>query len=761
VKPSQYAVGCRVPRFDAAAKVTGAERYAIDHYPKDLLWAGVKRAGVPHGIIRKVDVGAAREMPGVVAVLTAVDVPGTNRQGIVHKDQPVLADDKVRHCGDALALVVAEDQETLQRALGLIAVNIDPLPGVFDPLLALAPDAPRVHEGGNMLLHATIQAGDGQAALEGCDVVVEDHFVVPCVAHGFLETENGVGWQESDGRIVLVVSTQAPFRDRFEIAHALGLEVGTLRVVSPYLGGGFGGKDGATVQCFLALAAMHAGGRPVKMVWDREESFLAGYKRHAVRMEYRLGAQSDGSLRALHCRLFYDTGAYAHLGGEVMELGMEHAGGPYRISHTLIEGFCVYTNNPIAGAMRGFGVCQVSFAFERMMDLLATRLAIDPLDLRLRNVLRRGDRNCAGVTVVHSIGIESCLETLAQHPLWLDRDAWKQAAGPFKWRGVGVAAVFNAMGYGRGLPDSAIARVELTPEGKIRVFNGVSDMGQGNAGTFAQIAGEVLCQDASRIELIQPDTDRSCPSGSSSASRTTYTYGNALIEACRDLKRKLLHRAQLLLMADEARGLVLVPGKVRHLPTGRELPLEVLAEIMPEIDRISMSQYVMPVSQDVPATGKEFAIGFPHTLFSHAAQLAMVEVDELTGKIDVCRVLAVTEAGRMINPQCFEQQVQGAVAQGIGYAISEELVVRDGTILNPDFTDYIVPTALDIPEIDSFSVETDEPTGPFGLKGVGEVGVNAPLPAIAGAIEDALGRRINHSPLTGEKILAALACGKM
>jgi CO/xanthine dehydrogenase Mo-binding subunit len=756
VKPTQYAVGCRAPRFDAAAKVTGAERYAIDHYPEGLLWVGVKRAGVPHGLIRGLDVQAAKGVTGVVAVLTAGDVPGTNRQGIVHKDQPVLADGKVRHCGDAVALVVAADREVLRQALDSIRVDIEPLPGVFSPMAAMAADAPQVHEGGNVLLHATIQAGAGMAGFAECDVVVEDRFEVPMQSHAFLETENGVAWQEADGRIVLIVSTQAPFRDRFEIAHALGLEVNQLRVISPYLGGGFGGKDGATVQCFLALAAIHAGGRPVKIVWDREESFLAGYKRHPAQMEYRLGARADGTLQALHCRVVYDTGAYAHLGGEVLELGMEHAGGPYRVPHTLIEGWCVYTNNPIAGAMRGFGVCQVSFAFERMMDLLARRIAMDPLELRIRNALRRGDRNCAGVTLVHSTGMLPCLETLGRHPLWLDRNAWKQAAGSFKRRGVGIAAVFNAMGYGRGLPDSAIARVELTDQGKFRVFNGVSDMGQGNAGTFVQIAGEILCQDSSRMELIQPDTDRGHPSGSSSASRTTYTYGNALIRACQELKGKLLHRAQLLFMADEDRGLALVPGKVRHLPSGRDVPLEALAAMMPESDRVGLSQFVMPVSQDVPATGKDFAIGFPHALFSHAAQLATVEVDELTGKVDVCHVVAVTEAGRVINPQCFEQQVQGAVAQGIGYADCEEVAVRDGTILNPDFTNYVLPTALDVPEIECLPVETVEPTGPFGMKGVGEVGVNGPLPAIAGAIEDALGVRINRPPMTGERVLTAL-----
>ena len=756
MRREMLAIGCAVPRVDARAKVTGEEKFALDHYGENILWGGVKRAGIPHGKIQSIDVSAAAALPGIFAVLTAKDVPGTNRQGIVHKDQPVLCEGKIRHCGDPVALVLAESRETLKEALDLIRLELEPLPGVFDVEEALKPGTPKVHEEGNILLRAVIEAGKGKEAFAECAAEVEGTFEVPPEAHAFLETENGLAYREAGGKVTLIVSTQAPFRDRFEIAHALGLELAKIRVVGPYLGGAFGGKDGATVQCLLALAALHSGGRPVKMWWEREESFVAGYKRHAVRMRYRLGAKADGTLHALHCQLFYDTGAYAHLGGEIMELGMEHAGGPYRIPHTRIEGWCVYTNNPIAGAMRGFGVPQVSFALERMMDRLASRLAMNPFDLRLRNALRRGDKNSSGVTLAHSTGIIPCLKALSRHPLWMGRNRWKEAAGRFKRRGVGISAVFNAMGYGRGLPDSAIAKVELTPEGKFRICSGVPDMGQGNASAFAQIAGEVLAQDSSRLEVVQPDTDRAHPSGSASASRTTYTYGNALIRACQALREKLLHRAALLLFLDEEKGLALLPGGVRHLPSGREATLENLARAIPEADRASIAQFIMPVSQDVPNTGKEFPLGFPHALFSYGAHLAYVEVDELTGKVDVLNYLAVTEGGRVLNPQNFEQQVQGSVAQGIGYALTEEVLLREGAILNPSFANYIIPTSLDVPEIISLAVEADEPTGPFGMKGIGEVGTNGPLPAITSAVEDALKHSFNRPPLTPQRILNTL-----
>lgn len=755
-KPYIPGIGNATPRADAAAKVTGAEKYATDYYGDGLLWAGAKRAGIPHGLIREVRTEKAKNLPGVVAVLTARDVHGTNRQGILLKDQPVLADTKVRHAGDAVALVLAEDKETIRKAVSLIEVDYEPLPGVFGIDDALDPRAPAVHEEhatGNILLAATVAAGDARAALPGCDVVLEETFTVPVQAHAFIETENGVAWQEPDGNIILIVSTQALFRDRFEISHALGIPINKIRVIGPYLGGAFGGKDGVTVQCLLALAAIHASGRRVKMWWSREENLVAGYKRHAARLHYRLGAKNDGTLQALACRLYYDTGAYAHLGAEVMALGMEHAGGPYRIPHTLIEGWCLYTNNPIAGAMRGFGVVQVSFAFERMMDMLAARLKMDPLELRLKNALQRGDKNCAGVVLTQSTGIAACLAEIAKHPLWRQRSAWKSQAAAFKKRGVGLAAVFNAMGYGRGLPDWALAKVELTKDGHIRIYNGVADMGQGNATAFVQIAGQILCQENTAIELVQPDTARTLPSGSASASRTTYTYGNALIKACEELRRKIIGMAVVLLLTDTTQDMELLPGRVRHLTSGREAPLKLLASMMSEQDRICTSQFIMPVVRGVPDTGKEFTIGFPHLFFSHAAHLAYVEIDELTGTVEVKKYLAATEAGRIINPQSFEQQVQGAIAQGIGYALSEQVILKEGNIQNPDFATYIIPTACDIPEITSRPVEDYEPSGPYGMKGVGEVGTNGPLPAIANAVADACGINPNRSPLTAEYIL--------
>jgi CO/xanthine dehydrogenase Mo-binding subunit len=756
-EPKPLEIGRPEIRGDAVAKASGKERFSADYYPDNLVWAGAVRAGVASGRLLSVDAAAALAVPGVLRVLTAADVPGLNRHGIIHKDMPVLVDDRICYSGDAVALVLAETREALKRAIPLVRVEIENVPGVFDPEAAMTVDAPQLHDThpGNILMAAEIHKGDAPVAFDECDAVVEGEFSTPVQAHVFLETENGTARMEEDGAIAMTVSTQSPFRDRFEIGYALGIPFTKILIASPSLGGGFGGKDGATVQCLLALAALHSGGRPVRMQWNREENLAAGYRRHGCKLRYRLGAKRDGTLHALQCELIYDTGAYAHLGGEVMELGMEHAGGPYRIPHALIQGKCVFTNNPVAGAMRAFGVCQATFAFESMMDLLAAKLGMDPLDLRLKNALVDGDTNCAGVRLITSTGVAGCLEILRNHPLWLEREEWKQQAPPNTRRGVGLASVFNAAGYGGKVRDSAIAKVELTPDGEIVVHNAVADMGQGNSAAFLQMAGHVLGQNASSLKLRQPDTVTAYPSGSSSAGRTTYTFGNALIKACEDLKARLINRAGLLLFIDNDAELRLVPGKVIHPPSNREAPLRQLAGFMPYEDRVCINQFVAPVCEEVPDTATGFFIGFPHLIFAYGAHLARIEVDLPTGAIRVLDYLAATDGGRVMNPAMFDQQVHGGVAQGIGYALTEDLVTSEGKVLSDDLSTYLIPSTLDLPDIVSIPYHNNEDTGPFGMKGVGEVAMNGPLPAVANAVADACGVRLCHAPLTPVRMLAA------
>jgi len=753
-------IGKIMPRQDAFGKVTGQEKYAVDYYARDLLWAGVKRAGVSHALVKGIETRAAQALPGVIKVLTYKDVSGTNRQGVIRKDQPVLVKEKVRHCGDPIALVLAQDIETLKRAIDLVTLHYEPLPAVFDPEEALKESAPIVQEDnpqGNILLKGTLETGHVDLAFKECDAVVEACFKVPYQEHAYLETEGGYAVLKEDGVLEIIVSTQTPFRDRSEVAEALGWDQEKVRIIVPYCGGAFGGKDGVSAQTLLGLAAIQCAGVPVKMWWSREESFLASSKRHPCHLYYRLGAKSDGTLHSLTASIYYDTGPYDHLGGAIMALGLEHAGGPYHIPNVRLQAWSVYTNNPLSGAFRGFGVPQVTAVMEQMVDMVTAKLGLSPLEIRLQNGVKKGEKNSLGMCLTGSVGLEECLVKVREHPLWKEKEKWKSLAGPFKKRGVGVASVMHGMGYGPIVPDYGNAKIELTEEGKFRIYSGVVDMGQGNATTYLQIAGHLLNQDPSHLELVLPDTARTLPSGSASASRTTYTFGNALIEAAQSLKDRLLKRSKDLFMADGKEETALIPGGIRGLSKNGEISLSELARFLDPSEKVATGYFRAPVAKEFPTEDQALRLhGIPHTIFSYGAHLACVEVDELTGEVEVKGYLAVSDCGRVINPQLFEQQIQGGIVQGLGYALCEELIVQKGEVRTKSLTTYIIPTSLDLPDLESIPVEIEEPSGPFGLKGAGEIAIDGPLPAVANALADACGIRIFRSPMTGERVLKAL-----
>jgi CO/xanthine dehydrogenase Mo-binding subunit len=752
--------GSPFPRQDALHKVTGQERFAVDHYGPDLVWAGVKRAGLPHARLRKIERSKAEKLPGVLAILTHQEVKGSNRQGIIRKDQPVLIDDKARYSGDAVALVLARDRAVLSEALDLVHVEWEPLPAVFELAEALGTDAPVLHEdhpGKNILLQGEILKGKGVGGFEEAPVVAEAIFEFPCQEHAYLETETGTAILKDDGYLELTVSTQTPFRDRFEMAEALGWEVEKIRIIAPYCGGAFGGKDGITVQSLLALAALHCPGRLIKMWWDREESFLVSAKRHPARLEYRLGAKTDGTFEALEARLYYDTGPYDHLGGAVMTLGLEHAGGPYRIPHVRLAAWAVYTNNALSGAFRGFGVPQSNGAMEQMVDVLAEKLGLDPLELRRRNALRMGDVNPVGVTLQNTCAFSECLDTLAAHPLWQEGPSWKTQAPPSKRRGIGLASVMHGMGYGPIIPDVARAKLELTEEGRFRIYAGVVDMGQGNASTYLQMAGHLLNQEATGLEVVLPDTDRTCPSGSASASRTTYTFGRALIRAAEELKENVFRQAATCLGLDGMADLELLPGRVRHRSTGRECPLTDMGRTLEEAKRTVIQTFQSPVCQEIPTADENLRLhGLPHLIFSYGIHLVYVEVDTLTGRVEVKKYLSVTDCGPVLNRQLYEQQMQGGIAQGLGYALYEDFKIKQGRVQTPNLATYILPLSLDLPDMEILAVENPEPSGPFGLKGAGEIAMDGPLPAVANAVARAIGRRCYTAPITAEKVIGLL-----
>ena len=753
-------VGSDLPRDDGYAKVTGRERYAADEYPAGLVYAGVVRSPHPHARILAVDTKEASACPGVIAVLTSRDIRGTNRTGLPEMDQPVLADTKVRFTGDPVVLVVAEDKELLRQAMAAVRVMYEPLPAVFDPDSALGKGAPVLHENrkeGNLLFSGVIAKGDADAAFSACAAVREGVFSLPRQEHAYLETETGVAKVDRDGVLEMIVSTQSPFRDAREIAAALGILPEKVRVIAPYLGGAFGGKDGITVQGHLGLAALNAGGRPVKIWNSREESFVSSTKRHPGRVSVKLGCTKDGTLHALSCRIVFDTGAYAGLGGPIAVYGMGHAAGVYRITHTRVEGLNVYTNNPASGAFRGFGIPQVIAALEQVMDMLAESIGMDPLEFRLKNAVREGDENGLGVRMSNSAGIITCLEKVRDHPLWTGRDVWIQQAPHYKRRGVGIATGVLGIGYGPVIPDIASAKLELLADGRFRIYAGVADMGQGNNPANIHIAGDVLQQSPDRFELVQPDTFRCLNSSSSSASRTTYSYGNALILAAGVLKERILDKVVQLHPEFRRENLILVPGSVRHTPDGNDIALRTIAGAMQETDRIAAATWTAPVNQQPLAVAPDVKMfGFPHLAYTFTTHLARVEIDELTGAVAIDAYLTCTDAGRIMNPHVYEQQIQGGVIQGMGYALWEDFRITEGAVVTKNLSTYILPTSMDVPDVLSVPVETYEKSGPFGMKGVGEIGIIATLPCIANAVAIAIGFRLCDAPLTPERVLVAL-----
>lgn len=746
-------------RLDAPDKALGKTMYASDVLDKDMLWVGVKRAGVKHARLIRINIEDARTIGGVVAVLTHVDIPGHKLHGVVRPDRPVLVFDKIRHVGDPVALVIAENEEILANALEKITLECEPLTPVTDPQMALEPSAPLVHEDnpdGNVLLRADLSFGEPEAAVKQCDVIVEQTFETQVQEHAYLETECGWAKLEVGPKLVIRCSTQTPFRDGYEIAQILNMSPTDIRIMAPYCGGAFGGKDSLSVQAFLALAALRSNGRAVRMSWSRQESFAVSTKRHAAKMRYRLGAESDGTLRYLDVNIVMDTGPYDFLGGVVLTLALEHAGGPYRIPNSAIKGCLVYTNNSLGGAFRGFGVPQVTAAMEQMIDILAKKLGICGLELRKKNALNQGDYTFLGKKMNCSTGIVQCLEEIGASEAWKNRDRWKSQAPKDVSRGYGVAALFHGMGYGPVVKDYANAKMELTESGKLRIYSGVVDMGQGNASTYAQIAGHILNQSSDRFELVQPDTFMTLPSCSSSASRTTYTFGSALVGACHKMRDLIVISARKYLELDESAELELIPGAVTT-KEGRMVSFEELSLSLKHQDRICSDYFEAPTASEILTSNENLRMqGLPHEIFSFAAHAVFIEIDERTGVLNIERYLAVSDCGSVLNPQIYEQQVHGAIAQGIGYAMMENYGPgHDGN--DPlGFADYLIPTACDIPNIDCMALDMFEPTGPFGLKGLGEISTAGPLPGISNAVHDACGVRILNYPITAEKIYMGL-----
>ncbi|MFW6381384.1 MAG: xanthine dehydrogenase family protein molybdopterin-binding subunit [Bacillota bacterium] len=741
---SEYSwVGSEYIRPDAECKVNGKLKYMSDLKFPNMLWGKVLWSEYPHAEIKTIDISEAEKIAGVVKVLTYQDIPGINGSGIVIKDRPVLCRDKVRYLGDALALVAAESKEAAEKAIEAIRVEYNPLPPVTDPVQALQDKGTPVHDDGNLYCRDTLVSGDVEQARQEADVIIKNIYKTPRQMHGYLETESGVGVPEADG-VTVYCGSQACYRDREQIAAVLDLPLEKVRVISSPLGGGFGGKDDTTVEIYLALLA-RATGRPVKIILSREESVRTGMKKHPMEIHMETAVTSEGKLLGQDVKIYADTGAYLSLGRSVLYLTMEHSTGSYRVPHVRIEGNCVYTNNCIAGAFRGFGVNQAIFAVEAQMDSLAAELDLDPIEIRKLNILQQGDRHPLGQKIRGSVGALKTLEEAEKSSLWQKRkELTAVKSRPWKKRGVGIATALKCVGFGHGLVEQGRVKLKVLATDKFQVATSFEDMGQGNKSTYRLLAAEVLGCSPDRIEVVVGDTERTVDSGVTSASRATYLAGTAIIKAADALRYKLEKLADF----DIAEEITIY-----------ELTRRIGKKAAGLVIDGSWNPPVADIAYRDQDTGREL-MGIPHSVFSYMTQLVLVEVDLLTGKTEVLETEAVIEAGKVINPAGFRGQIEGGAAMGMGYALLEEVEMKEGRYGDKSLSSYLMPMVKDMPGIDITPVEMEGEAGPFGAKGMAELSSIPITPAIINAIADATGVRMKEIPAAPRRLLLALKNNK-
>jgi len=747
MKTTYRTIGQSIDRFGAIEKATGAARYCADIELDKPLILKALRSGRQHAEIVSIDTTVAASIQGVIRVFTAADIPGTNLTGIINKDQPLLAAEKVRSISDPVALVAAENETAAQLALSAIKVTYRDLPAVNDPEEALAPNATCIHKKGNLLIERVVKKGDGKAAFANCASVVESVYQTPMIEHTYLEPDAGSGFIDSDGTMVIYASTQNPHYDHKEVVGFLGVADEAVRIVQAVTGGGFGSKLDLNMQGFIGLALLHLK-RPVRYVYTREEAYLATAKRHPLKIRLKTGTDNTGRLMALQADIICDTGAYGSYGIAVASRAAVHITGPYEIPNVDVRSRCVYTNKPFCGAMRGFGAPQAAFAHESQMDLHALDLGIDPLDIRLRNALREGSVTGTGQVLTDSVGIRQCLEAVA--PYYMEaRQKWaKEETEPYKRRGLGIGAMWYGIGN-TGVQNPSTARVAMSPEGQVTLFTGCADIGQGSTTILMQIVAEILGLRASDIQVVVADTKFTTNAGATSASRQTYISGNAVKEAAGMLADVLLTEAVNRLRAPKS-SLELADGYISVKGESADRKQVALAELARRIHakggNLSWQGYFDPDTIPLdPLTGQ----GKPYATYAFACQMAQVTVDVLTGEVNVDRIVAAHDVGKAIHPENVIGQICGGTAMGLGFAIMEEFTPG----VTQSMKDYHIPTAADMPVFEPIIIESPEPSGPFGAKGVGEPALIPTAPAIVNGLADALGHRIVELPANLERVL--------
>lgn len=764
-------IGQSVRRLDYQTKVTGRALYLADMQVPGMCHGKILRSPLPHARIKKIDISKALKIAGVLAIITRDDI--LHDEGIepyygpVFKDQTLVAVEKVRHVGDPVAAVAALSVDAAEAALGLIDVEYDELPAVLNVQDALKPGAILVHESvrvpesgfadlaeikpvesTNICTHFKLNRGDIQKGFAESDQIFEDTFTLPATQHSFLETHACIASVEPGGRITVWATTQNPFVVRTQLSNIFKVPVSKVRVVVPYLGGGYGGKVYPKVEPITVALALKAQ-RPVRVVLSREEVFYTITK-HAAVIRMKTGVKNDGTLVARECEVHLDTGAYAEIGPRVAKKSGYTAAGPYRIPNLKIDSYSVYTNKPPAGAFRGFGVSQSAWAVESQMDIIAAALKMDPLELRLKNGYDEGDKFVTEETL-RGVGLKPCLDEVAKSIGWVKKEDLKSSkvqgsSGNGLKRGKGIACMIKAT----ITPSISCAMVKLNEDSSLSIYAGTVEMGQGSETTLAQIAGKELGIPLKKIQVLGVDTDVVPYDLTTSSSRSTFHMGKAVQLAAQDILRQL---KQTVAQEYGVRGdnISFVEGKIR-------LPETVLdyADVM--FKRFGMRGGTLVGDGQVKTAVKdEYGEKSTSAFWFYAAGAAEVEVDTETGKIKLLKYASAVDVGKALNPLGCRQQLTGAAITGIGQAMFEEIAYDNGQIINPNLVDYVLPSLGDMPDvIDPIAIEIPHKNGPFGAKGIGESALIPVAPAIANAIYDAVGVRIKDLPIKAEKIYLAL-----
>ena len=745
-------IGDSPVRADGNLKVTGEFAYSSDLFMDGMVWGVTLRSPHPHARIVSIDIGPALSTPGVHAVLTAADVPGLNAVGLEHLDQPVLAVDVVRYQGEPVALVAADHPEVARRAAARVVVTYEPLEAVTDARRALDPAAPRIHEGGNVVRHLKVRKGEADPV---APVVVSLDFEVGMQDQAFLGPESGLAVPAEDGGVDLYVATQWLHVDQRQICTALDLPPDKVRLTLSGVGGAFGGREDLSMHVHACLLALHTG-KPVKMVYHREESFFGHVHRHPATMRYELGAEEDGTLVYGRAEIVFDGGAYASSTAAVVGNGGTLGLGPYRLPHVHVDCYGVYTNNPPCGAMRGFGCVQAAFAHEALMDELADRVGMGRVEIRQLNGLREGDTNITGQVIDSAAPVAELVQVVADMPLPPERGdeldlrampggVSNTTHGEGVRRGIGYAVTYKNVGFSEGFDDYSTARVRLEAtagEAVATVHTAAAEVGQGLVTVEQQICRTELGVD---LVVLHPKDTSVGSAGSTSASRQTYMTGGAVKAACEAVRHRVLERAAAQL-GRPAGSLRLDAGKV-VADTG-----EVVTSLADLLGADAVDETVEWHHRPTEAVDPETGQGNAHVQYAFSAHRAVVDVDIELGLVKVVALDTAQDVGRAINPQAVVGQIQGGSTQGMGLALMEEIVVRDGVIRNPSFTDYLIPTILDTPPMQVAVLEYADPHAPYGVRGVGEPPTISSGPAVAAAVRQACGVPLRRVPIRPEHI---------